>query len=103
MNLGVETGGVMTQPRQPAQHSLMNLGVETSFVAVTCDSSRLFQHSLMNLGVETVIVSLMSCSITGVSAFSDESWGGDRNITATGSITAAVSAFSDESWGGDHG
>jgi len=36
-----------------------------------------------------------------VSAFSDESWGGDRRLIATSIELIAVSAFSDESWGGD--
>jgi len=43
----------------------------------------LFQHSLMNLGVETVVCFGKQQSITHVSAFSDESWGGDhREICA---------------------
>jgi len=36
-----------------------------------------------------------------VSAFSDESWGGDLLLVGAGLMLIAVSAFSDESWGGD--
>jgi len=35
------------------QHSLMNLGVETTDEPLIVTLKRLFQHSLMNLGVET--------------------------------------------------
>jgi len=37
----------------------------------------------------------------GVSAFSDESWGGDLGGPFNRSDMVEVSAFSDESWGGD--
>jgi len=103
----------------------MNLGVETESVTEYSERPALFQHSLMNLGVET-ISSVARCFTTaGVSAFSDESWGGDpaRRLTQKKTfmfqhslmnlgvetqfgefemlIVYGVSAFSDESWGGD--
>jgi len=129
MNLGVETpaAGASGCAARPFQHSLMNLGVETRAMwRCVRPSTTGFQHSLMNLGVETL------CQTNGhfpqfvVSAFSDESWGGDpavafytivlmsrfqhslmnlgvetKNIPARKSPQFNVSAFSDESWGGD--
>ncbi len=81
----------------------------------------------MNLGVETSYWLIGTVNTPSVSAFSDESWGGDlskRNESTNScrmfqhslmnlgvetfahtdkkSILSHVSAFSDESWGGDH-
>jgi len=56
----------------------MNLGVETPndwYMAL--DAQKAFQHSLMNLGVETRRECQMLPRRHDVSAFSDESWGGD--------------------------
>ncbi len=39
----------------------------------------MFQHSLMNLGVETMSDLYFLAKVRHVSAFSDESWGGDRS------------------------
>ncbi len=60
------------------QHSLMNLGVETSAASAAADAEVVFQHSLMNLGVETLETLKLAHTALQVSAFSDESWGGDR-------------------------
>jgi len=59
----------------------MNLGVETFLPQPRKRSLLLFQHSLMNLGVETFMVSMASSSVSYVSAFSDESWGGDQRVS----------------------
>jgi len=104
----------------------MNLGVETETFGVELTSFELFQHSLMNLGVETTASGFSSNQLVRVSAFSDESWGGDpfnasrpgksggrfqHSLMNLGVETClltpetprrmTVSAFSDESWGGD--
>jgi len=79
----------------------MNLGVETHPGPQRRLAILTFQHSLMNLGVETVLPPQNQQNICQVSAFSDESWGGDRNRYKIRVIEAEVSAFSDESWGGD--
>jgi len=55
----------------------------------------------MNLGVETVYDWLYFENGRHVSAFSDESWGGDRYSGLPRMRMTTVSAFSDESWGGD--
>jgi len=79
----------------------------------------------MNLGVETVVDFPVCEPVDYVSAFSDESWGGDRHLPddrwlyvkfqhslmnlgvetilrrKNGVTGKPVSAFSDESWGGD--
>jgi len=55
----------------------MNLGVETRLRPGRFCPLHLFQHSLMNLGVETPGVYDGEESSSIVSAFSDESWGGD--------------------------
>jgi len=55
----------------------------------------------MNLGVETPKPSPLLSSMKCVSAFSDESWGGDLAGCEFAGCGFAVSAFSDESWGGD--
>jgi len=103
MNLGVEThvhhAAVLLV--HVFQHSLMNLGVETTRSACTTPGRSKFQHSLMNLGVETRTAVSVGQQVAGVSAFSDESWGGDRRFTIPTSRHDIVSAFSDESWGGD--
>jgi len=107
------------------QHSLMNLGVETAKRQPAANEHDLFQHSLMNLGVETIDVTVPQEADGVVSAFSDESWGGDprsaianppivlfqhslmnlgvetRRFQHGDQLRLAVSAFSDESWGGD--
>jgi len=81
MNLGVETHWLVLSTvifTFLFQHSLMNLGVETqsqdqALHRADCQ----FQHSLMNLGVETLSHQSGQPDNTHVSAFSDESWGGD--------------------------
>jgi len=55
----------------------MNLGVETHTGLLKEVHHPVFQHSLMNLGVETRGAIYRRQVITAVSAFSDESWGGD--------------------------
>ncbi len=55
----------------------------------------------MNLGVETVLNQASLPVGLPVSAFSDESWGGDRAWHKMIGLVVDVSAFSDESWGGD--
>jgi len=55
----------------------MNLGVETGDRRRTDYLVCVFQHSLMNLGVETLAGAAALLHLAGVSAFSDESWGGD--------------------------
>jgi len=80
----------------------------------------------MNLGVETPDMDFGADRMASVSAFSDESWGGDPDLqtipqaaklkfqhslmnlgvetetsAAIRCARTAVSAFSDESWGGD--
>jgi len=55
----------------------MNLGVETIWAAMKMAIWSMFQHSLMNLGVETQPGVLAGAYVRPVSAFSDESWGGD--------------------------
>jgi len=55
----------------------------------------------MNLGVETSGVPDVCLPVPKVSAFSDESWGGDPSGGMTEFCHEQVSAFSDESWGGD--
>jgi len=81
MNLGVETNyrryQIVTAVK--FQHSLMNLGVETVQETSVTRLSLGFQHSLMNLGVETFGVEAIQVTLVPVSAFSDESWGGDQN------------------------
>jgi len=61
------------------QHSLMNLGVETRRRHAVPRRQKEFQHSLMNLGVETSLQYIYDVTNAFVSAFSDESWGGDHN------------------------
>ncbi len=61
----------------------------------------MFQHSLMNLGVETLCELAYTWFTSQVSAFSDESWGGDPIAHHNRRVLRHVSAFSDESWGGD--
>jgi len=56
----------------------------------------------MNLGVETAASFLPRLGPLSVSAFSDESWGGDQLLPGCVMPKPGVSAFSDESWGGDH-
>ncbi len=79
MNLGVETFDISKVYYLIImfQHSLMNLGVETNALQHPKWLLFLFQHSLMNLGVETSTRLSYSAIPVGVSAFSDESWGGD--------------------------
>jgi len=79
----------------------MNLGVETSLYGRFPPLPRQFQHSLMNLGVETRGQRPRSFGRLAVSAFSDESWGGDLKTVNYNTQEKDVSAFSDESWGGD--
>jgi len=79
----------------------MNLGVETSRRHDCSVFLHLFQHSLMNLGVETPEPPSLPELKAMVSAFSDESWGGDRLKQIAFDWIGNVSAFSDESWGGD--
>jgi len=55
----------------------------------------------MNLGVETPTRYRLPIIQCFVSAFSDESWGGDPVADCGGAGFVDVSAFSDESWGGD--
>jgi len=55
----------------------------------------------MNLGVETRQSGDPEELPGRVSAFSDESWGGDRFRKRAPRNSSNVSAFSDESWGGD--
>jgi len=57
----------------------MNLGVETITVTVQTPQTVGFQHSLMNLGVETGRRLVLVAGGFDVSAFSDESWGGDQH------------------------
>jgi len=103
MNLGVETLVERPSPKREGvfQHSLMNLGVETYRTCIFLRLYALFQHSLMNLGVETYFDLTNPQPSPSVSAFSDESWGGDRGLTRSALADSNVSAFSDESWGGD--
>jgi len=56
----------------------MNLGVETEGITIQAGESLTFQHSLMNLGVETRGRFPPPAGGRRVSAFSDESWGGDH-------------------------
>jgi len=56
----------------------MNLGVETALLQSTTITGMAFQHSLMNLGVETLPAFPCQTNKEVVSAFSDESWGGDH-------------------------
>jgi len=79
----------------------MNLGVETPERTAALADMAMFQHSLMNLGVETAAQFVGACAGGEVSAFSDESWGGDQRGDMSRLSYQAVSAFSDESWGGD--
>jgi len=69
----------------------MNLGVETaSGVRQVLIKLVQFQHSLMNLGVETWIQDVVLPAIKRlVSAFSDESWGGDPIAAANTFFTAS--------------
>ncbi len=80
MNLGVETQHRYQDSNQAIQfqHSLMNLGVETKVWNDCRSIYNAFQHSLMNLGVETCHSPFLPCQPQTVSAFSDESWGGDH-------------------------
>jgi len=86
MNLGVETpaadGRGVLDLR--FQHSLMNLGVETPRYKCLAKVVIKFQHSLMNLGVETHPYQNYKTQPGHISAFSDESWGGDPPYTAGG-------------------
>jgi len=56
----------------------MNLGVETGWFNELDLWQFQFQHSLMNLGVETSATFDLPPYQVNVSAFSDESWGGDQ-------------------------
>jgi len=58
----------------------MNLGVETPGLGRTVRRFLAFQHSLMNLGVETNDHDAARSGGRVVSAFSDESWGGDHSV-----------------------
>ena len=79
MNLGVETLTADSEWHYIPmfQHSLMNLGVETNPIVLSGVQAAKFQHSLMNLGVETIASGAGFVKVNAVSAFSDESWGGD--------------------------
>jgi len=71
----------------------MNLGVETLSASEIVELLLMFQHSLMNLGVETFLQASCRRRRAGVSAFSDESWGGDPPCCSI-CITAPTGCFS---------